>query len=191
MFEIRFHGRGGQGTVIAAKIIADAVLRSGKGECVAIPEFGVERRGAPVMAYARVSDKKIRVRTRIYQPDAVVLMDPTLVSNPSVIQGLKSGGIILVNTEQSRSDLAKIWPQFTIRAVPARKIAVSHGLGSAASPVVNTAMCGAICAVFGIVDMNSLESAIREAVPAKPEENVAAAGEAYQYCTKESACAAH
>ena len=88
MLEIRFHGRGGQGTVVAAKIIADAVLRSGR-QCLAIPEFGVERRGAPVMAYARISDTPIRLRSRIYEPDVVVVLDPAFAESPVITAGLK------------------------------------------------------------------------------------------------------
>ena len=97
MFEIRFHGRGGQGTVLAAKILADIVLRQGDKQCLAIPEFGVERRGAPVMAYARVSDKPILARTRIYEPDALVILDPTLYAS-GILKGLKPGGTVLTNS---------------------------------------------------------------------------------------------
>src|SRR3989338_7818584 len=98
MLEIRFHGRGGQGTVLAAKIIADAVLRQGEKQCLAIPEFGVERRGAPVMAYARLSDGPILARTRIYEPDALVVLDPTLYAS-DILNGLKPGGTVLTNAE--------------------------------------------------------------------------------------------
>lgn len=186
MYEIRFHGRGGQGTVLAVKMLADAVLRSGRGECMAIPEFGVERRGAPVLAYARISDGPIAVRTRIYEPDAVVVMDPTLAGLPSVAQGLKPAGTILVNTEKTIQALAGRWPGLKVRTVPASAIALSHRLGSAASPFVNTAMLGAAAAVLGIVDMASLEAAIREGVPKKPDENAAAAREAYSLCLEAS-----
>src|ERR1035441_9706131 len=100
MFEIRFHGRGGQGTVLAVKILADAILRQGEKQCLAIPEFGVERRGAPVMAYARVSDKPILIRTRIYEPDALVVLDATLYAS-DILKGLKPGGTVLTNAEPS------------------------------------------------------------------------------------------
>lgn len=185
MFEIRFHGRGGQGTVLLAKMIADVVLRAGKAECMAIPEFGVERRGAPVLAYARVSDKPILVRTRIYEPDAVVVLDTAFADSPAVTAGLKKGGTIVLNTEETPAELAKRFPGFKTRAIPAKKIALRHKLGSATSPVVNTAMCGAICAIFKLADAASLETAIREAVPVKLDENAAAAKEAFELCTKE------
>jgi len=190
MFEIRFHGRGGQGTVLLAKMIADVVLRAKRGECMAIPEFGVERRGAPVLAYARVSDKPIYVRTRIYEPDAVVVLDTAFAGNPAVTAGLKKGGTIVLNTDEAPETLAKRFPGFKTRAVPAKKIALAHKLGSATSPVVNTAMCGAICAIFGLADEASLEAAIREGVPVKHDENAAAAREAFEHCSKEKAHAA-
>lgn len=186
MFEIRFHGRGGQGTVLAAKMLADAVLRSGRGECLAIPEFGVERRGAPVTAYARVSDKPIRARTRLYNPDAVVVLDPAFVDDPAVTNGLKKGGDIVVNTDKSAEELAAKWPGYRVHAVPARRIAVKHGLGPVTSPMVNTAICGAVCAIFELADAFALEAAIRESVPVKPEANVAAAWEAYELTHEEA-----
>lgn len=185
MLELRFHGRGGQGTVLAAKMLADAVLRGGRGECMAIPEFGVERRGAPVVAYARISQKKILTRSRIYEPDGVVLMDPTLAADPGIVRGLKIGGIMLVNSEFDAKVLARRWPGPTIYSVPARRIALVLKLGSPSSPVVNTAMCGAAVAVFGLADLASLEGAIRDAVPNQVEANLAAAREAYQLALKD------
>ncbi len=185
MFEIRFHGRGGQGTVLLAKMIADVVLRSGRGECMAIPEFGVERRGAPVLAYARICDKPIHVRTRIYEPDAVVVLDTAFAAGPAVSVGLKKGGTIVLNTEETPAALAARLPGFKTRVVPAKRIALAHKLGSATSPVVNTAMCGAICAIFKLADEASLEAAIREAVPVKHDKNVAAAREAFLLCSKD------
>ncbi|MBI3297241.1 MAG: 2-oxoacid:acceptor oxidoreductase family protein [Elusimicrobia bacterium] len=175
MLEIRFHGRGGQGTVLAAKMLADAVLRSGWGECMAIPEFGVERRGAPVLAYARISKETIRVRARVYAPDAVVVLDPVLAASPAVLAGLKPGGIVIVNSEKTPS-AGRRWRWL---AIPAKAIARSHGLGPRTAPMVNTAMCGALVAALEVACLPSLEAAVRDAVPAKPEENVAAAREAY------------
>lgn len=184
MVELRFHGRGGQGTVLAAKILAEAVLKSGRGECLALPEFGVERRGAPVVAYARISEGPIRLRSRIYEPDGVVIVDPTMAEGREILRGLKPGGRILVNTEKAPGELALLWPGFPVWAVPARRIALAHGLGPAASPMVNTAICGAVAAVWGLADIAWLEAAVRDAVPAKPDENAAAAREAYEFCRR-------
>lgn len=180
MLEIRFHGRGGQGTVLAAKIIADVVLRQGEKQCLAIPEFGVERRGAPVMAYARVSDKPILARTRIYAPDALVVLDPTLYAS-DIVKGIKPGGTVLTNGEpEDIARLAKRWQGLKFIAVPAHKIALELKLGSASSPIVNTAMCGAAAAVFGLCKIDALLQCVREAVPVKADANVEAARRAYE-----------
>lgn len=180
MLEIRFHGRGGQGTVLAAKIIADAVLRQGEKQCLAIPEFGVERRGAPVMAYARVSDRPILERTRIYTPDALVVMDPTLYAS-DILKGLKPGGTILTNsTPEDIAKLSERSPGMKFIAVPAHAIALELKLGSASSPIVNTAMCGAAAAVFGLCTLDALLECVREAVPVKADANAQAARRAYE-----------
>ncbi|MFI5362758.1 MAG: 2-oxoacid:acceptor oxidoreductase family protein [Elusimicrobiota bacterium] len=180
MFEIRFHGRGGQGTVLAAKILADVVLRQGEKQCLAIPEFGVERRGAPVMAYARVSDKPILVRTRIYEPDALVVLDPMLFSS-DILRGLKPGGTVLTNS--APEDIPRLTagaPGFRFIAVPAHRIAVELKLGSASSPIVNTAMCGAAAAVFELCRLEVLLDCVRDAVPVKADANAEAARRAFE-----------
>ena len=180
MFEIRFHGRGGQGTVLAAKILADVVLRQGEKQCLAIPEFGVERRGAPVTAYARVSDRPILARTRIYEPDALVVLDPTLYAS-DILKGLKAGGTILTNSApEDVPRLRERAPGIRFIAVPAHAIALALKLGSASSPIVNTAMCGAAAAVFGLGGLEALLECVREAVPLKAEANVQAARRAYE-----------
>jgi 2-oxoacid:acceptor oxidoreductase gamma subunit (pyruvate/2-ketoisovalerate family) len=180
MFEIRFHGRGGQGTVLAAKILADAVLRQGDKQCLAIPEFGVERRGAPVMAYARVSDKPILARTRIYEPDALVVLDPMLFAS-GIIKGLKPGGTVLANcAPEDVPRLSASAKGFRFVPVPAQRIALELKLGSASSPIVNTAMCGAAAAVFGLSSLDNMVACVREAVPVKAEANAEAAKRAFE-----------
>ena len=185
MLEIRFHGRGGQGTVLAAKIVADAVLRAGRGYCQAIPEFGVERRGAPVAAYARVALQPIRLRSRILRPDAVVLLDPALTKTVPVLEGLKPGGLILLNSDKSEEELAARWPRYKVRAVRARFIAGELKLGPAAAPLVNTAMAGAVCAALELCELEALEDAVRAAVPVKREENASAARIAFMQIRSE------
>lgn len=184
MLELRFHGRGGQGTVVAAKILADAVLRSGKGQCMAIPEFGVERRGAPVTAYARVSPAPIRVRSRIYEPDVVVILDPAFARGAAVTAGLKKEGVIVVNSEEPRAALEARWPGRRVFPVPANRIALSCRLGTPAAPLVNTAVVGALCGLLGLADWPALEAAVRDAVPAAVDRNVAAAKEAFALSTE-------
>lgn len=180
MLEIRFHGRGGQGTVIAAKILAEAVLRSGRGECMAIPEFGVERRGAPVLAYARISQDPIYLRTRIYQPDAVVVLDLSTGSRDDFIKGLKKGGTVLLSAEKLPSDWQALSGDFRLVTIPARAIALKYALGTPMSPVLNTAVIGALCAALDLAPLSAVEEAVRASVPAKVEENVSAAREAYE-----------
>ncbi len=99
MKEIRIHGRGGQGSVTAAELIAVAAFEDGKWS-QAFPYFGTERRGAPVTAFARISDRKIRVRSQVYEPDYVIVQDPSLLSSVDVASGLKSDGLIIVNSEK-------------------------------------------------------------------------------------------
>jgi 2-oxoacid:acceptor oxidoreductase gamma subunit (pyruvate/2-ketoisovalerate family) len=188
MFEIRFHGRGGQGTVLAAKILADAVLRYGQAECTAIPEFGVERRGAPVVAYARISRGKILLRSRIYEPDAVVVMDPTVATEKEILKGLKPGGSLVINTDRPASHYEGKFPGFKVHCVPARRIALDNKLGSPTSPMVNTAMIGAVCRIFDLADFASLESAIRDSVPSRADANVRAASEAAKLAAGGAPC---
>ncbi|MBI4422846.1 MAG: 2-oxoacid:acceptor oxidoreductase family protein [Elusimicrobia bacterium] len=190
MLELRFHGRGGQGTVLAVKILADAVLRTGRAYCMAIPEFGVERRGAPVAAYARIAQGAVRVRSRIYEPDAVIILDPATVQGTAVLAGLKPRGLVIVNSELPAAALAARWPGRRVAGVPARRIALAHRLGPTASPMVNTAMVGAVCAILGLADLESVSAAVRYAVPVKPEENEAAAREAFAHALREELHAA-
>ena len=166
--------------MLAAKILADVVLRSGCGQCQAMPEFGVERRGAPVTAFARISESKILLRSRIYDPDVVVLIDPTLAADPGILRGLKPDGLFIVNTEKDEGELGRRWPGRRIMAVPARAIALAHKLGSPASPIVSTVVCGALTSILQLAEPAALEAAIRDAVPSHVEANVAAAREAYE-----------
>ncbi len=183
MIEIRFHGRGGQGTVVASKILADAILKGGKF-VQAFPEFGVERRGAPVFAFIRVSDSPIYLRSKIYKPDHIVVLDPTLIEAINVTDGLKDGGIILINSSKSPSEF-NFNGNYKVMTVDATSIAVKHRLGSAASPIVNTAILGAVIKALPLAKMEDLLEAIEEGVPVKIEENKKAAQEAYDLLKEE------
>lgn len=178
MVEIRFHGRGGQGTVVASKILADAIAKEGNW-VQAYPEFGVERRGSPVVAFLRIDDKPIYDKSRIYAPDHVVVVDPTLVEAIDVTEGLKPGGTIIINSDRPPSDFP-FHGTFVVRTVNATEIAVKHKLGTLAAPIVNTAIVGAVIKVLGLTKLESLAAAIREGVPLKPEDNVMAAAEAFE-----------
>jgi 2-oxoacid:acceptor oxidoreductase gamma subunit (pyruvate/2-ketoisovalerate family) len=177
MVEIRFHGRGGQGTVVASKVLADALAKEGNF-VQAYPEFGVERRGAPVLAFLRIDDKHIYDKSRIYCPDHVVVVDPTLVEAIDVTDGLKDGGWIIINSENTPAHF-RFPSKFRVATINATEIAVRNRLGSLAAPIVNTAIVGAVIKILGLTKLESLTAAIREGVPIKPDENVKAAEEAY------------
>jgi 2-oxoacid:acceptor oxidoreductase gamma subunit (pyruvate/2-ketoisovalerate family) len=178
MVEIRFHGRGGQGTVVASKILADAIAKEGDW-VQAYPEFGVERRGSPVVAFIRIDSRPIYDKSRIYAPDSVVVVDPTLVEAIDITEGLKPGGTIIINSDRKPEDFA-FHGKFKVRTVNATEIAVKNKLGSLAAPIVNTAIAGAVVKVLGLAKLESLAAAIREGISIKPEDNVKAAREAYE-----------
>ena len=107
MIEIRFHGRGGQGAVIGANILAQAAFKEGK-DVQAFPYFGVERRGAPVTAFTKIDHRPVRIKSQIYEPDYVVVLDASLLKAVDVDQGLKPGGIVLINTDKDPKDIKDV-----------------------------------------------------------------------------------
>jgi pyruvate ferredoxin oxidoreductase gamma subunit/2-oxoisovalerate ferredoxin oxidoreductase gamma subunit len=175
--EIRFHGRGGQGAVVASSVLAAACFVEGKYS-QAFPAFGVERRGAPVEAYIRIDDRKILLRTNVYTPDHVVVLDPTLLEAADVSRGLKPGGVVLINTDK-RPEAYPAFSSFVVCAVDAQRIALRHRLGSRTHPIVNTAILGAFSRATGLVGIDAVCEAIRREVPSRQEENAAAAREAW------------
>ena len=175
MYEVRFHGRGGQGAVTAANILAIAAFKEGK-DVQAFPMFGVERRGAPVMAFTRMDEKPIDIKTQIYEPDAVVVLDPTLLEVVDVAKGLKPGGIIIINSMKEPKDFD--FKDAKVFTVDATTIAANNKLGSRTNPIVNTAVLGAYSKVVGNIGMDAIKEAIRENAPIKPDENVKAAEDA-------------
>jgi 2-oxoacid:acceptor oxidoreductase gamma subunit (pyruvate/2-ketoisovalerate family) len=180
LIEIRFHGRGGQGAVTAANILAEAAFREGK-DVQAFPYFGVERRGAPVTAFTKIDDDPIRVRSQIYEPDFVVVLDQSLLKSIDVALGLKSEGIILVNIDKKPETIKKeIKGDFKIATVDATGIAIRHTLGTKAAPIVNTAILGAFAKVTGLVKIESIVDSIKMKAPLKKDENAKAAVEAFE-----------
>ena len=143
MLEIRFHGRGGQGTVVATILLAKAFFQAGY-YVQSFPVFGVERRGAPVEAYLRLDEKEIWVRSNVYAPDHVVVLDRTLLQNVDVLQGLKPGGWILINAPYPPPDLGR-FSGFRLAFVDATRIALYHQLGTRTHPIANTAVFGGLC----------------------------------------------
>ena len=178
MIEIRFHGRGGQGSVIASKILAKAFFMEGK-YVSAFPYYGVERRGAPVTAFTRVDNRPIRARYQIYEPDYVIVLDPSLIGPVNVLKGLKKEGYILINTIKTPEEMGEVLNHGNIATVDATEIAIKHHLGSQTAPIVNTAILGAFARVSGLVKIETVMDAIRQAAPAKQEENALAAKDAY------------
>ncbi len=178
MIELRFHSRGGQGGVIAGKLLAAAIFKEGK-YVQTFPTFGVERRGAPVMTFVRISDRPIRLRNQVYTPDHIVILDPSLIQFFDVVQGLKEDGIILVNTDKDISTF-KFPNQFRPVAINASHIAIAHKLGSITQPIINTAILGALAKVTGLVKIDSLVAAIQEEIPIKTQANIQAALDAYE-----------
>lgn len=178
MIEIRMHGRGGQGAVVACKILASALFKEGKF-AQSFPAFGVERRGAPVQAFTRVDDKPINLRTEIYEPDLLVVLDPTLLQTVDITKGLKAGGKILINTALPVSSF-DLPDTFDVKTIDASKIALNNKLGSVSQPIVNTAILGAFSKFTGVVGIDAVVEAIKESVPIKPEANAQAALDAYE-----------
>ena len=176
--EIRIHGRGGQGGVTLAELIARAAYKEGKW-VQAFPYFGAERRGAPVKAFARISDEPILVRSQIYNPDYVIVLDESLLDVANVTEGLKENGTIIINTtlRPEEMDISG----YKIATVDATGIALELGLLVAGLPVVNTAMAGAFAKATGEITIESVVEAIKEEWKgAAGEKNAKAAILAYE-----------
>ena len=180
MTELRIHGRGGQGAVVASKILAEAAFLQGR-YVQSYPQYGVERRGAPVVAFARLADPgdQFFVRQDITEPDHLIVLDPTLLTSVDVLTGLKKGGWVVINTPEDPASL-NIPEDFKVATVNASEIAVKHGLGSRAQPIVNTSIIGAFSKATGILDIDDVLKAIEHEVPTKVEDNKAAAREAFE-----------
>jgi len=172
MIEVRFHGRGGQGVVTSASILAIAAFKEGK-YCQAFPFFGTERRGAPVVSFARIDDKFIRTREQIYNPDYVVVLDPTLLDVVDVTEGLEENEIIIINTNKD----VNLPTKATIKKVDATAIA----LEIIGKPFVNTPMIGALVGATGIVKIDSVVEAIKERFPEEiANKNIEAVKKTYE-----------
>ena len=177
MIAIRFHGRGGQGAVIASKLLASAFFREG-WQVQAFPSFGAERTGVPVAAFLRIDKTRIASHYQVYEPDHVVVLDPVLLKAVNVTTGLREGGWIVVNSPSDPGTL-HLPSTFNVASCDATAIALAHGLGSRTMPIVNTAVAGAFAAVTDLVRLDSLVAAIADSVPVEVQANQAAAAEAF------------
>ncbi|HHT76031.1 MAG TPA: 2-oxoacid:acceptor oxidoreductase family protein [Methanomassiliicoccaceae archaeon] len=166
--EIRWHGRGGQGVVTANEILAGAALLEGK-YMKAFPEFGPERMGAPIRAFARISDEPIKVHSQVYFPDYVIVLDPTLIGNVNVLEGMKANGALVANYAEGTKHLKEaLGTDMNVRAVDATQIA----LETIGRPMANTAMLGALVRVSNIVKLESVLEELRNKLGAKLPEKV-------------------
>jgi pyruvate ferredoxin oxidoreductase gamma subunit len=176
MIEVRIHGRGGQGAVTSAELLALAAIGEGK-YAQAFPSFGPERRGAPVQAFVRVNDKPIRVRAEVKQPDVVAVLDPGLLDIVDVTGGLKDSGTIIVNTKKTAQEIkSKFGNRWRVAVVDASTIA-RETIGVA---IVNTTMIGAILQVTGMVNMASLEEPLMHRFGPRAGSNLQACKKAYE-----------
>ena len=182
MFEVRIHGRGGQGVVTGAEILSIAAFLQGS-YAQAFPSFGSERTGAPVVSFCRISDHDIRLREPVMQPDALIIQDPTLLHQVEVFSGLKLDGYVLINTSRSFDELG-IGEIATGRSaerlctVPATDLALKH-IGR---PLPNVALLGGFSALSGLITLDSVAAAVREKFSGEvADDNIAAATAAHDF----------
>ena len=180
MFQVRIHGRGGQGVVSASQIMSVAAFYRGN-HSQSFPSFGSERMGAPVMAFVRIDSTEIELREPVLEPDLLVIQDPTLFHAIDIFNGLKADGLVLINSSKNLDELGIMdavghLPEGHVVTVPASELAMMH----LRRPTPNTVLLGAFTAMSDILDMDSVERAIREKFPGKiAEMNVKAARAAY------------
>lgn len=182
MFQVRIHGRGGQGVVSGAEMLSIAAFSEGR-HAQAFPSFGSERMGAPVTAFCRIDHKPIRLRDPVTHPHALIIQDPTLLHQMEIFSGLDPEGYIVINTTRDLvslglSDFARNFPKHHVCSVPASDIALKH----VGRPLPNAALLGGFAAITGELDLESVAMAIREKFTGKvAEANVNAATAAHEF----------
>ena len=185
MFQVRIHGRGGQGVVSGAELLAVAAFYEGRF-AQAFPSFGSERMGAPVMAFCRIDDREIRLREPVMNPDALIIQDPTLLQSVDLFSGLGRDGYIIINSARGFDDLglgefARGFRATRLATLPATEIAIKH----VRRPVPNVPLLAGFAAISGEIRLDSVVAAIRAKFPPNvAEPNVAAAAEAYALAAK-------
>ena len=188
MFQVRIHGRGGQGVVTAAEMLSIAAFEEGR-HAQAFPSFGSERTGAPVVAFCRIADIEIRLREPIMEPDALIIQDPTLLHQVDVFAGLKPDGYILINTNRSFEELGlgefvRDRRRARLFTVSATELALKH----VGRPVPNVPLLGGFAAASGLIRLDSVIKAINDKFSGKVAAgNVAAATEAFSIVRRELA----
>ncbi|KIX15160.1 pyruvate ferredoxin oxidoreductase subunit gamma [Dethiosulfatarculus sandiegensis] len=183
MIEVRLHGRGGQGAVTAAELVAQAAIAEGK-YAQGFPSFGPERRGAPVTAFLRVSDTPIALRERVDTPDVVVVLDPTLLGIVDVTHGMRPGGTLIVNLPPDKlSELKDLNEKYNLTLVDASGIAM-EALGV---PITNTAIIGSLIKATGLCELDALNTPLENRFGKLAAKNIKAMGLAHQRCSQAEA----
>lgn len=177
MFQIRIHGRGGQGVVTAAEMLSIAAFLEGK-HAQAFPSFGSERMGAPVMAFCRIDDKEIRIREPIQEPNALIIQDKTVIEPSNAMSGLVKDGYVLINTAEKIIEGRKI-------GIDATRLALEH----VGKPIPNAVLLGSFAALTGIIKLDSVIAAINTKFSGPiAEKNIQAARAAYEQTSGETTC---
>jgi pyruvate ferredoxin oxidoreductase gamma subunit len=186
MFQVRIHGRGGQGVVSGAEMLSISAFLEGR-HAQAFPSFGSERMGAPVMAFCRIDDAPIELREPVIEPDALIIQDPTLLHQVDLFKGLHAEGYIIINSTRGFDELglgefARGFNHYRLSTVPATELALKH----VGRPLPNAALLGGFAAVTGEIAIGSVISAIRDRFSGKiAEANILAATAAYDLLTKQ------
>ena len=179
LVEIVFHGRGGQGAVTASNLLVAAALKDGNKGVQAFPFFGAERRGAPVKAFARISEKEVNLRSEIYAPDIVIVLDESIMDIVDVLKGLKEDGKILINTRKKPNDF-DFSKKFKVATVDATSVALKNEILVGGIPVVNTPILGAIPKILDKVTLKAIEDTVKEKWKGElSNKNIKATQEAY------------
>jgi len=176
MIEVRWHGRGGQGAVTSVELLAAAAIGVGK-YAQGFPSFGPERRGAPVAAFSRIDERKIKVRSGIYQPDVVIVLDSSLIGLVNVTEGLKPDGILIVNTIKTPQDVKK---ELNFSGIVATVDATGIARKEMGVPIANTTMIGALLKMIGIMKLDAMKEAVEHRFGRLAPKNLTAMKRAYE-----------
>lgn len=186
MFQVRIHGRGGQGVVTAAEMLSIAAFTE-KKFAQAFPSFGSERMGAPVVSFCRISEKEIRLREPIDEPDCIIIQDATLLDSVQVFSGLKNNGFAILNSAKRRNEISNVPENIKLITIPASEIAIKH----VGRPIPNAVLLGSFAAISSVVSIEAVYDAIRHKFKGEIcEKNISAAKSAYEEACKtmESIC---
>jgi pyruvate ferredoxin oxidoreductase gamma subunit/2-oxoisovalerate ferredoxin oxidoreductase gamma subunit len=179
LIEICLHGRGGQGSVTAANLLVAAALKDGNKGVQAFPFFGAERRGAPVKAFARISDEEVHLRSEVYSPNIVIILDESIMEIVDVLKGLKKDGRILINTTKNPDDF-DFSKKYNVATVDATGVAIKNDILVGGIPVVNTPILGAVPKILDRITLKSIQDTVKNKWKGElADKNVKATQDAY------------